>query len=206
MVHDALLAPVQTLLDKGVEQSVSAMNLCAELEGRTLLLRPGSTGLCTYFEVQEGRLLLKYGQPEQADAEIAGSVLSLLRLATDDPEEVIRSKVVTLSGDTEVAENYQALLKFIRPDPEEELSKVVGDPIAHEVGRVARGLMGWAEKARHSLASSVAEFLVEETRDLAAVTELAEFSAGVSQVSQGVDRAEARLNELREQIRGVKPA
>ena len=206
MVHDALLAPVQTMLDKGVEQSASARNLCAELEGKTLLLKPSAAGLCTYFEVNEGRLLLKYGQPEKADAEIAGSVISLLRLAADDPEEVIRSKAVALSGDTDVAENYQALLKFVRPDPEEELSKIVGDPVAHEVGRAARGLMGWAEKARHSLARSAAEFLVEETRDLAAVTELKEFSAGVNKVSQDVDRAEAKLAQLRQQIRGAKPA
>jgi len=208
MIHEALLAPVQTLLDKGVDQSASAMALCDRLEGRTLLVRPAAEGLCTYFAVEEGRLLLKPGRPEQIDAEIAGSVFSLLRMTIDDPQNVIRSKAVTISGSTEIAEDFQALLNFIRPDLEEELSRITGDPVAHEIGRAARGFASWAEKARHSLARSAAEFLVEESRDLAAVTELEEFSAGVNDITQGVDRAEVRLAQFRAELqsKGPKPA
>lgn len=205
MIHEALLAPVQTLLDKGVDQSASAMALCDRLEGRTLLVRPAAEGLCTYFAVEEGRLLLKPGRPEQVDAEIAGSVFSLLRMTIDDPQDVIRSKAVTISGSTEIAEDYQALLNFIRPDLEEELSRITGDPVAHEIGRAARGFASWAEKAGHSLARSAAEFLVEESRDLAAVTELEEFSAGVNDITQGVDRAEARLAQLRAELESKGP-
>jgi len=203
MIHEALLTPVQNLLDRGVEQSVSAAAMCARLEGKTLLVRPAAEGLCTYLIVTDGRLLLQSGLPEVADAEIRGSLVSLLRLATEDPQEMIRSGVVEMSGDTDVAEDFQALLKFVRPDLEEGLAKITGDPIAHEVGRAARGLFGWAAKARHSMARSVSEFLVEETRDLAAVTELEEYCAGVSDVSLGVDRAEARLNSLRAQLTGA---
>jgi ubiquinone biosynthesis protein UbiJ len=203
MIHEALLTPVQTLLDRGVEQSVSAAAMCARLEGKTLLVRPAAEGLCTYLVVTDGRLLLQSGLPEVADAEIRGSLISLLRLAAEDPQEMIRSGAVAMSGDTDVAEDFQALLKFVRPDLEEGLAKITGDPIAHEVGRAARGFFGWAAKTRHSMARSVAEFLVEETRDLAAVTELEEYSAGVSDVSLGVDRAEARLNSLREQLTGA---
>jgi ubiquinone biosynthesis protein UbiJ len=206
MIHEALLAPVQTLLDKGVDQSATAAALCVQLEGKTLLVRPAAAGLCTWLEVADGRLLLRAGQPERIDAEVSGSIISLLRLAVDDPQEVIRNNFVTISGDMDVAEDFQILLKYIRPDLEEELSRLTGDPIAHEVGRAARGFMGWAVKTRHSLARSAAEFLVEETHDLAAVTELEEFSAGVSAISQDVDRAEAKLCLLRQQLKGTEPA
>lgn len=201
MIPEALLAPVQSMLDRGVDQSTTAAALCARLEGKCLLIRPAAAGLSTHLVVAEGRVVLKPGAPEDADAQITGSVFSLLRLATDDPQDVIRAGSVSISGDTDIAEDFQALLQFVKPDLEEELSRVTGDPIAHEVGRAARGLLGWAVTARHSFARSLAEFLVEETHDLASVTEQEEFCAGVDEVSLGVERAESKLKLLRKQTR-----
>jgi ubiquinone biosynthesis protein UbiJ len=200
MIHEALLAPVQFVLDRGVAESTSAAALCARLEGKSLLMRPAATGLSTHFVVEDGRLLLRSGAPDHADAEIAGSLLSLMRLATDDPQQVIRQGAVQITGDSDVAEDFQALLGFVRPDLEEELARVTGDPVAHEVGRATRGLLSWATMARHSLARSLTEFLVEETHDLASVTEIEEFCGEVDEVSLGIERAESKLQLLREQI------
>jgi ubiquinone biosynthesis protein UbiJ len=200
MIPEALLAPVQFVLDRGVARSSSAAALCARLEGKSLLLRPAAEGLSTHFVVNDGRLLLKSGMPDSIDAEVTGSLLSLMRLATDDPQYVIRQGAVHVSGDSDVAEDFQALLGFVRPDLEEELARVTGDPVAHEVGRATRSLFSWATMARNSLARSLTEFLVEETRDLASVTELEEFCGEVDEVSLGVERAKSKLQLLREQI------
>jgi ubiquinone biosynthesis protein UbiJ len=200
MIPEALLAPVQFILDRGVAESSSAAALCARLEGKNLLMRPASEGLSTHFMVTGGRLLLKSGMPESVDAEITGSLLGLMQLATDDPQDIIRQGAVHVSGDSDIAEDFQALLGFVRPDLEEELARVTGDPVAHEVGRATRSLFSWATRARHSLARSLTEFLVEETRDLASVTELEEFCSEVDRVSLGVERAESKLRLLREQI------
>ena len=103
-----------------------------------------------------------------------------------------------ISGDAEVAENFQALFGFVRPDPEEELAKVTGDVVAHEVGNIARGVMGFLGNSRDSLGRSVAEYLTEESRAVVNRTEHDEFCAAVDELSLATERLEAKVRILRE--------
>jgi ubiquinone biosynthesis protein UbiJ len=197
---DFLIRPVQSMLDRGVRYSTTAAALCERLEGRVLQIQPGPDGWAAYFIVQDGRLLLKSGVADVADATMSGSLINLARLGAGDPEAVIRSGDVTISGDADVATEFRALLDFVRPDWEEELSRVLGDPVAHEIGRAVRGLGGWAAKFRGSMGRNIAEYLTEESRDLAASTELDEFCAEVDEVAMGVERFEAKLHAHRRRL------
>lgn len=204
---EALLGPVQYALDKGVQYSTTAAALCERLDGRVLQIEPGVNDLAAYFIVQDGRLLLRPGMAEHADATMRGSLINLARLgAAEDPEAVIREGAVKISGDSEVATEFRVLLDLVRPDWEEELSKVLGDPLAHEVGRAVRGISGWAAKFRNSMGRSIGEYLTEESRDLAAAAEIEEFCSEVDDVALGVDRFEARLRAVREQRASGKDA
>jgi ubiquinone biosynthesis protein UbiJ len=197
MIPEVLLEPVQLMLDRGVVNSTTAAALCARLEGRVMQLQPGAEGLAMYFQVNEGRLQLKPGSAETPDTTLSGSLLNLARLGGADPEAAIREGAVNISGATEIADDFRALLNMTRPDWEEELSKLTGDVVAHEAGRAVRGFAGWASRARESLGRSVAEYLTEESRDLVASAELEEFYTDVDQLSMGVDRAAAKLQQLR---------
>jgi ubiquinone biosynthesis protein UbiJ len=199
MIPDALLEPVQSLLDRGVVNSTTAGALCARLEGCVLQMRPAPEKLALNFSVSKGRLLLTAGTVDKPDAIISGSVLNLARLGGNDPEAAIRDGYVSISGDADIAADFRALLAIVRPDWEEELSRLTGDVVAHEAGRAVRGFAGWAARARHSLGRSVAEYLSEESRDLAAVAELEEFNAEVDQLAMSVDRLEARFKAFKEQ-------
>jgi ubiquinone biosynthesis protein UbiJ len=198
MIPDVLLQPVQSLLDRGVENSTTAAALCAQLEGRTLQIAALPAELAVHFVVTNGQLQLNQGMAENPDATISGSLINLTRLAGDDPEAVIRDGDVSISGDADVATNFRALLAITRPDWEEELSRLTGDALAHEAGRAFRGVAGWAARARHSLGRSVAEYLTEESRDLVATTELEEFYTEVDQLAMSVERAEAKLRIINE--------
>lgn len=196
-LDELLLKPAQLILDRGRERSTTAAALCERLEGKSLQIEPGSAGLTVYLIVREGRVYLEQGTVESPDARLQGSPLNLVGMATRDPEQSIRSGRVKISGDADIAADYQALLQVIRPDWEELLSRFTGDVVAHEAGRFVGGLMGWAKSSRHSLGRSLAEYLTEESRDLAATAEIEEFCAGVDEVAMGVDRLEAHLKQLR---------
>ena len=198
MIPEALLQPVQSLLDRGVDNSTTAAALCAELEGRILQIAMQPAELAVHFVVTNGQLQLKQGTAESPDATISGSLINLTRLAGDDPEAVIRDGHVSISGDADIATNFRALLAITRPDWEEELSRLTGDALAHEVGKAFRGVAGWAARARHSFGRSVAEYLSEESRDLVATTELEEFYTDVDQLAMNVERAEAKLRLFKE--------
>lgn len=159
----------------------------------------GVAGFDLHFTVADGKLVCQPGRFAAADATLSGSPLNLARLAAADPEAVIREGHVRISGDADIASDFRALLDMVRPDWEEELSRYTGDVAAHAVGRAARGFADWASRARSSLGRSLAEYLTEESRDLAAAAEIQEFNREVDELAVAVDRCEARLRLLRAQ-------
>jgi len=187
------------MLDRGVAHSTTAAALCRRLEGRSFAVVTGVAELDLYFRVTEGKLVCQSGVLPAADATLSGSPLNLARLVTADPEAVIRAGHVRISGDADIATDFRALLNIVRPDWEEELSRYTGDVVAHEAGRAVRGFAAWAARARHSLGRSLAEYLTEESRDLAAAAEIQEFNREVDELAAAVDRCEARLRLLRTQ-------
>ncbi len=193
MLIDLLKAPANVLLGRGVQQSTTAAEMCARLEGKCLQIDPGAAGLAAYFRVDNGNLTMEAGQAEAPDATLTGSPLSLARLSGPDPQAVIRAGDVRVSGDSEVAEQFQYLLQMVRPDWEEELSRATGDAVAHEIGRAARGVAGWLQQAGRSVGRSTGEYLTEESRALVTRVEAEEFCAAVDDLSAAVDRFDARL-------------
>ena len=192
-----LRGPAQQVLDHGVAQSTTAAELCRRLDGRVLQFDPGAEALACHFVVTDGRLTMEPGCHAEPDATLAGSPISLARLSGPDPQRVFREGGVTISGNAEVAEQFQYLLELVRPDFEEELSRVTGDAVAHEAGRVARGVADWADSAGRSFGRSLSEYLSEESQVLVTRVEADEFCADVDTLAADVDRLEARLRILR---------
>ena len=205
-VANILVKPAQFVADQGVASSSSAAALCTHLEGRSLLVeaRPGLARLL--FSIHEGRLLVTDGGEAAPDATLTGTPLNLVRLGLGDAEQLIRDGAATVSGDAEVAADFQVLLQMLRPDLEEELAKYTGDIVAHQAGRLAKGAANWLQRAGESLGRSTAEFLSEESRDVVGAVELHEFNAAVDILSADVERAEARLNLLRQDLQSRKAA
>jgi ubiquinone biosynthesis protein UbiJ len=132
----------------------------------------------------------------EADADISGGALSLLQLAGPAPEDVLRSGAVTIRGDTEIARKYRELAVLLLPDPEEELSLVIGDVPAHQLGRLARGAFGWSRHAVATALQNIGEYLGHERADLVPRAEGEHFSAQVERLREDVDRLEARIKQL----------
>ena len=130
-------------------------------------------------------------------ARLSGSPVAFLRLAGSKPESAVRSGAVHIEGDAEVAQTFSELLKHARPDFEEELSRVVGDVAAHQIGNAARAALAFGRRAADTFAQNVAEYLQEEGRDLPSRTEADEFVAGVDKLREDVDRLEAKISLLR---------
>ena len=130
------------------------------------------------------------------DATLSGTPLSLLRLAGPAPEAALRGGAVHIEGDAEVAQTFSELLQAAQPDLEEELSRVVGDVAAHQIGNAARTALGFARRAHDTLLQNVSEYLQEEGRDVPNRTEAEEFLHGVDRLRDDVDRLEARLKLL----------
>ena len=191
-----LLARLQDVLNRNVAGSRRAQELTRRLDGRALELEVTNTPLKIFMEARDGRIVLAERRDTPADARLAGTPLALLALAGPEAEGRLRSGKVRIEGDAEIAQAFRDLLEQTRPDLEEELSQIVGDVAARRVANLAREVLAFGRRATDSLATSAAEYLQEEGRDVPARLEVEEFLRDVDQLRDDVERLEARITRL----------
>lgn len=199
------LAPLESVLNRNIAASSTARALCRRLDGKVLALHVEGLPTSIYFKAHDGGMSLDTTFEGVPSATLTGTPLALLRLAGPAPEAVLRSRSVHIVGDAEAAQAFSELLKVARPDLEEELSRVVGDAAAHQIGVAARSALGFVRRATGTFTQNVAEYLQEEGRDLPSRTEAEEFVAGVDALRDAVDRLEARIALLEKRSPATVP-
>ena len=192
-----LLQSLAALVNRNIAGSSRARTLCERLEGRTLGVRiEGFLPIDVYAHVTSAQLHLSRDAPRTPDAAIAGTPLALATLIGPGAADRMRVGTVAITGDAVVAQMFHELLHAARPELEEELSRLVGDVAAHQLGNFARAAADWGEKSLSTLAQNVSEYLQEESRDLVTRTEANEFLAAIDELREAVDRIEARIARL----------
>ena len=190
------LTPLESVLNRNIAGSAVARRLCRQLDGKMLALHITGLPLSLFFRSEGERMSIDTTNADAPAASLSGTPLALLRLAGPTPEAAIRGGSITIQGDAEVAQAFSELLKQAQPDLEEELSRVIGDVAAHQIGNVARAALGFGRQAVDTMRQNVAEYLQEEGRDLPTRTEVDEFFADVDKLRDDLARLEARFANL----------
>lgn len=193
---ETILRPLASVMNRQIQLRTPARELCAELDGRVFAIRVRNTALAAYFVIGSTKVFLHTEFDGDPDAVICGSLLSLARLAGSDNEAPFRDGSVELSGDALLAQQFHKLLGYSRPDLEEELSVMVGDVVAHNVGNVVRGAAAWGRQATSTVAQNIGEYFQEESRSVPSRYELDSFRAKVGTLRDDVARFEARLRNM----------
>jgi ubiquinone biosynthesis accessory factor UbiJ len=141
------------------------------------------------------------GQVILPDTLITGMPLSLLRmaLARTDRKKFF-SKDVKVEGDLELAQQVIDLFDQLEIDWEEMLAKKVGDVPAHQMGKVFNKFKDWCKHTRSALRQDTVDYLHEEKLWFPERELLQEFFDGVDAIRMDVDRLEAMLKRLKEQV------
>ncbi len=182
---------IANLLNRGLPRSPRARELCAQLKGRSVAIEVGEL---TRLRVASNGTTLEVTRGDAAsDAAIAGGPLALLALTRDAPESVVQRGAVTIRGDAQLAQQFRELARLLRPDIEEDLSQVLGDVPAHQLGRLARLSASWTRKAATTTLTNLAEYLGHERADLVPRNEGEQFLRGVDRVREDLERLEARF-------------
>jgi ubiquinone biosynthesis accessory factor UbiJ len=103
---------------------------------------------------------------------------------------------VDLAGPVDLASAVQLLFRELAWDAEEDLSKIVGDVLAHRIAGVARDLLDWQKDAASRLAENFAEYLTEEQPLLARHADTDALKRGVELLGEDCGRLERRLERL----------
>jgi ubiquinone biosynthesis protein UbiJ len=191
-----LTEQIQALIDRGVTGSPRARTLLSELEGHSLDIEARYTPWRVQLTAVPDRLMLDRHPLAPGIAAISGSPLSLMALARENPQDVIRRGDVVITGDGAIASRFQELLQLLRPDFEEPLSRLIGDVPAYGLGSLLRRAMGYANDSSSTVARNVGEYFTHERRELVTRSEAGEFLDGVDSLREQVDRLEARVAAL----------
>jgi ubiquinone biosynthesis accessory factor UbiJ len=197
------LAAIESLLNRGIDQSIRASVLCGRLNRTSMEFRIEGFAPIR-IAMSSGHLALASGGGAAADAVIAGSALALLDLFArrEDSAAPRVAERVQITGDAEIAARYRDLLELARPDWEEELSRLIGDLPARRLSLAARAALSWARGFARTAGANVAEYLQEESRALVSKPEVEEFLVKVDELRETADRVEARLARLERRLEG----
>lgn len=128
-----------------------------------------------------------------ADLRIALTPGTALRvLAGDLPV----AQAAHVEGDTGFAATVRLLAQHLRWDYEEDMSRVLGDVLAHRAAAGLRAVAALPADARRRLARAGVEYATEEVRLLPPKAEVEVWLAAVDELRDAVERLDKRLDLL----------
>ena len=133
--------------------------------------------------------------PPGADADLAVTIpiSSLPGLLARDQKAM---QQVNLAGQPDLAGTVEILFRELTWDAEQDLSKFLGDVLAHRITGAARGAFAWPREAADRLAQNVAEFLTYEQPLLAQPSDAASFRKDLESLTDDCARLEDCLERL----------
>ena len=115
---------------------------------------------------------------------------------SDPRVSVTFSPRMEVSGDAHLADEVRHLARHLRWDVEEDLSRVLGDVVAHRVVSTARSFARWQGDSAARIAGALADYGVEEARLLVRRSELAWLADSAARLRAALDELEQRIARL----------
>jgi ubiquinone biosynthesis protein UbiJ len=197
-------ATVEVALNRYLRLERSALDECAKLDGKSIALHVADLGWTFVIEPNAGGVRVIGEIPGTADVRVSAPTPKLLRLGVGTLSGGSKGLPAGLEveGDTELLMRFNAILARVGFDPEELAAKLVGDAAAHRLVGGLKNLFGWGRHAADRFSQDAAEYLVEETEDLARAADVEDWMNQVDALREGVDRFDARLALLEQRQTG----
>jgi ubiquinone biosynthesis protein UbiJ len=191
-----LAATLESALNLYLRQAPDALRRAAKLHDKAIAISVTGIGLTLYFLPDpEGVQVLSHYEGD-VDTHLTGTPLGFARLALNNREDALFQGAVKIEGDADTGQAFQDLLAGVDWDWEEQLSRVTGDVIAHQAGKMARQAKQFLGDSRRTLAEDCSEYLQEEARLLPTQIEVDYLLVDVDQLRDDVERLEARVKRL----------
>ena len=190
-------AGLEIALNRYLQLERSALLECAALSGKQIALEAADLGWTFVVRPHAAGVTVAGEADGEPDVRASAPSLRLLQLALRGAGGAEGLPAgLSVSGDTELLQRFNAVLAWVGFDPEELAARLLGDGAAHRLVGGLRNLFGWGRHAAQRLSQDAAEYLSEETGDLARRGDIEEWMHGVDALREGADRLEARLARL----------
>jgi len=193
------LLPAERLINAALAVDELSAQRLDELEGKVVLIHETKFEINLGIAVVERQVQLLNQFDGEADVTLSGDYSSLAALMKSS--DALYGSGIRIEGELGVAESLRSIVNQLDIDIESLLAPLTGGTAAHQIGRILGDASAWFNRSREALQLNTKEYLEEEA-DLLVPRVLAdEFSTAVTELREGVDRAEARLRRLEQQTR-----
>jgi len=189
-----LLRLLEGLLNRLLALDSSASAALTALEGRSVALRLKPWPSPLQLTVSAGRLLAS--DANAPDLAISATPGALLAMAAERGGFELPAGRIDISGDADLARRVQKLIAGLDPDWDRPFVQFFGEVAGFQLAKGVRGALAWGRATAKSMVLNSSEYLREESRDLIAPGELADFVDAVDVIRDDVERLEARIERL----------
>ncbi|HWS25362.1 MAG TPA: SCP2 sterol-binding domain-containing protein [Xanthomonadales bacterium] len=198
-----LLRLLEGALNRVLALDSSAVDSLRALEGRRVALRLKPWPAPIQIAVVGGRLVA--ADADNPDLAITATPGGLLALAAQRGGFQLPAGRIDISGDADLARRIQKLVASLDPDWDRPFAQFFGEVAGHQIAKGLRGALSWGRATAKAMALNSSEYLREESRDLVAPGELADFIDDVDRTRDDVERLEARIERVA-RMRAARPA
>ena len=195
-----VLAGLEITLNRYLSMDPDTLSRLAALSGKIFAVELRGLGVALTMAPHAGGIQLLGDFRGKPDTVISGTPLSLARTGYGGDRGALFAGDVEIRGDVTLGQRFESILREIDIDWEEQLSRLVGDVAAHQVGNVVRDTMTWGAKGIDTLSRDVSEYLQEESRQLPQRDEVEVFLAAVDKLRDDAERLEARVKRLQSRL------
>ncbi len=192
-----LIGVIEDAANRMVRLDPESLQRLGALSGRVIKLEFLDLGVSVYLFPSESGVHARTDYTGAADVVARGRLPGFLSLGLGSETRAFFSGGIEVSGDVDVGQQFQKILKQLDIDWEEQISRMLGDPLAHQLGNAARAARAFAAESGALIGRDLAEYLQCEARELPQRQEVETFLGAVDVLRADVDRLEQRIVRLR---------
>ncbi len=192
-VLPVLITVLEDAVNRLLRLDPESLRELGRLSGRVILLELRGLGRPLFLFPSEGGVRVRTEHAGVPDAAIRAGLGGVLNLALWQQTRAFFSGEIEISGDIELGQRFQGILRRVDIDWEEVAARLLGDPLAHQLGQFMRAAGSGLSATREVIMRDMTEYLQCESRNLPQRHEVDDFLDAVDVLRADVDRLEQRI-------------
>ncbi len=191
-----ILKSINEAMNKSLSYDFISVKKLDSFDKKVIKVELLSTPFEFYILINDRKITLDKSYAGDVDTTIKGTPISLFAMSADEPISGIKN--VEIFGDANTGQFFAKWMKNIKPDWEEAWCDLLGDGMGVRASNIAKGLLGFGLRFKNSMIDNTSEYLVEESRDLIAPSEMEDFLDDVDDLKADTARLEQQINLLKQ--------
>lgn len=189
-----LLIPAERVINAALSVDEISRQRLGELNDKVIVIHETRFDAVVAVSIVSSNVQLLNQFDGEADVTLTGDYASLLKLMKSS--DALYGSSIRIEGELGVAETLRSIVGQLDVDVESLLTPLAGGTAAHQAGRLFDSATAWFARTRSTVEINTRDYLQEESNTLVPNILATEFGTAVTDLREGVDRAEARLRRL----------